>query len=227
MGVQLPRWVWVGAFLLSTIAGMVNVVGYLGFEHQAITHLTGTTTLLGDAVASLDFGRALHLAGVIASFVVGAAVSALIVQDSSLRLGRRYGAALTLVSLLLLAAVPMFERGWIAGAWAAAMACGLQNAMATTYSGAVVRTTHLSGMFTDLGIGIGHALRGMPLQRRRLTLSGLIIAGFFLGSTAGALLFRALHYRALLVPAALTGTVGIGYSLYRHWQLRGARPGSG
>jgi uncharacterized membrane protein YoaK (UPF0700 family) len=166
------------------------------------------------------------LAGVIVSFVVGAAVSGLIVQDSALRLGRRYGAALTLVSLLLLAAVPMFERGWIAGAWAAAMACGLQNAMATTYSGAVVRTTHLSGMFTDLGIGIGHALRGMPLPRRRLTLSGLIIAGFFLGSTTGALLFRALHYRALLVPAALTGTVGVGYSLYRHWQLRGARSAS-
>ena len=41
MGVQLPRWVWVGAAALSCVAGIVNVVGFLGFQHQAITHLTG------------------------------------------------------------------------------------------------------------------------------------------------------------------------------------------
>ena len=60
------------------------------------------------------------------------------------------------------------------GALLAAMACGLQNAMATTFSGAAIRTSHLSGMFTDLGIGIGHALRGLPLQKRRLLLCLLI-----------------------------------------------------
>jgi uncharacterized membrane protein YoaK (UPF0700 family) len=40
-----------------------------------------------------------------------------------------------------------------------AMACGMQNAMTTRYSGAVVRTTHLTGMFTDMGLLIGHMLR--------------------------------------------------------------------
>lgn len=219
MGVQLPRWVWVGAFSLSTIAGMVNVVGYLGFEHQAITHLTGTTTLLGGAIAKGEARTAMQLGGVIVAFVLGASLSGLIVQDSTLRLGRRYGIALSGVSLLLLASIPMLERQWIAGAWCAAMACGLQNAMATTYSGAVVRTTHLSGMFTDLGIAIGHALRGMPLQKRRLRLSMLIIAGFLSGAAIGSLLFQAWAYRALLVPAALTGASGLIYTVYRHWQI--------
>lgn len=219
MGVQLPRWVWIGAFALSCIAGMVNVTGYLGFEHQAITHLTGTTTLLGAAIADGELSITLHLAGVIVAFVIGAAISGLIVQDSTLRLGRRYGIALTAVSGLLLLSIPLFERQWIAGAWSAAMACGLQNAMATTYSGAVIRTSHLSGMFTDLGIGIGHALRGMPLPVRRLRLSVLIIAGFLCGATLGAFLFRALSYRALLVPAALTGVAGTIYTIYRHRRL--------
>ena len=50
MGVALPRWVWVGAGALACVAGMVNAVGFLGFEHQAVTHLTGTTTLFGIAV---------------------------------------------------------------------------------------------------------------------------------------------------------------------------------
>jgi uncharacterized membrane protein YoaK (UPF0700 family) len=218
MGVHLPRWVWIGAFVLSCIGGMVNVAGYLGFEHQAITHLTGTTTLLGDALSEGAVDKAVHLGGVIVAFMLGAMLSGLIVQDSTLRLGRRYGVALTMVSLLLFASIPMLERQWIAGAWTAAMACGLQNAMATTYSGAVIRTTHLSGMFTDLGIGLGHALRGLPLQTRRLRLSALIIAGFLIGAVLGAWLFRLWAYRALAVPAALTGTVGLAYAAYRHWK---------
>ena len=218
MGVQLPRWVWIGAFALSCIGGMVNVVGYLGFEHQAITHLTGTTTLLGDALSMADFRKALHLGGVILAFVLGAMLSGLIVQDSTLKLGRRYGVALGGVSLLLFASIPMLERQWILGAWTAAMACGLQNAMATTYSGAVIRTTHLSGMFTDLGIGLGQALRGLPLQTRRLRLSALIIAGFLVGAVLGAWLFRLWTYRALAVPAVLTGSIGLAYVAHRHWK---------
>lgn len=218
MGVQLPRWVWVGAGSLACIAGMVNVIGYLGFEHQAVTHLTGTTTLLGAALAGGDMRAALNLLGVAVAFTLGAALSGVIIQDSTLRLGRRYGVTLTIESALLFLAMILFKRQQIAGALLAATACGLQNAMATTYSGAVVRTSHLSGMFTDLGIGVGHFLRGMALPKRRLALSALIISTFFSGSVIGAWLFRHLGYDALAVPAGLTGLVGIGYAGFRHWR---------
>ena len=226
MGVALPRWVWLGAGLLACVAGMVNVVGYLGFEHQAVTHLTGTTTLLGEAVAKRDLRAISHLAGVALAFMAGAALSGMIVQDSTLKLGRRYGVALLLESLLLFAAIPLFRQGQLAGALLAAMACGLQNAMATTYSGAVIRTSHLSGMFTDLGIGLGHALRGLPLPKRRLLLCGLIISGFFGGAVLGALLFVRFGYAALAVPAAITGSIGLGYAGYRQLQLRRDRTGT-
>ena len=226
MGVALPRWVWLGAGLLACVAGMVNVVGYLGFEHQAVTHLTGTTTLLGEAVAKRDLHAISRLAGVALAFMLGAAVSGMVIQDSTLRLGRRYGVALVLESLLLFAAIPLFMQGRLAGPLLAAMACGLQNAMATTYSGAVIRTSHLSGMFTDLGIGLGHALRGMPLQKRRLLLCGLIISGFFTGAVLGALLFVRFGYAALAVPATITGSIGLGYAAHRQLQLRRARTGA-
>ena len=216
MGVQLPRWVWIGAGVLAGVAGMVNAIGFLGFEHQAITHLTGTTTLLGAAVARGDQEAAARLAGAALAFVAGAVFGGLLIQDSTVRLGRRYGVALACESLLLLAALPLFTRQQLGGPLLAAAACGLQNALATTYSGAVVRTTHVSGMFTDLGIGIGHALRGLPLPKRRLLLCTLVICAFFAGSVIGALLFGRIGYRALLLPAALTGTSGIGYALYRH-----------
>ena len=220
MGVQLPRWVWIGAGALACVAGMVNAVGFLGFEHQAVTHLTGTTTLLGAAIARDDTTAATSLAGVALAFMAGAALSGAIVQDATLRLGRRYGVALALESVLLFASAYLFPREAVSGAWLAAMACGLQNGMATTFSGAIVRTTHLSGMFTDLGIGLGHALRGLPLQRRRLALCALIISAFLVGGVAGAFAFMRLGTDALLIPAALTGAVGVGYALYRHRAIR-------
>ncbi len=214
---HLPRWVWIGAIALACVAGMVNVVGFLGFEHQAITHLTGTTTLLGAALAEGN-GRAIaHLWGMLIAFSAGAMLSGLIIQDQTLKLGRRYGVALAIEAVLLIAAVPLFEQRVIIGALLAAMACGLQNAMVTTYSGAIVRTTHLSGMFTDLGIGLGHLLRGKPLPVRRLTLSGLIISGFLGGGVLGALLFHRFGYAALYAPALLTGATGLGHLIYRQW----------
>ena len=224
MGLHLPRWVWIGAVLLACVAGMVNVIGYLGFEHQAVSHLTGTTSLLGAALAQGDLRAIVHLWGMLIAFCVGAMLSGLVIQDQTLKLGRRYGVALALAAALLLLAIPLFKQQQIWGALLAAMACGLQNAMVTTYSGAAVRTTHLSGMFTDLGIGLGHLLRGMPLPMRRLTLSGLIISGFLGGGVLGAWFYRHWGYDALLAPALLTGSTGIGYVLYRQWVQAGQTP---
>jgi uncharacterized membrane protein YoaK (UPF0700 family) len=62
---KLPRWVWTGAWALAFVGGIVNVVGLLGFEHQAVTHLTGTTSMLAAALASLDGAAALHFAAII------------------------------------------------------------------------------------------------------------------------------------------------------------------
>ncbi|MCD9088790.1 YoaK family protein [Stenotrophomonas sp. SY1] len=219
MGMRLPTWVWIGAIALSCVAGMVNVVGFLGFEHQAVSHLTGTTSQLGMALMQRDWRMIGHLWGLLIAFSLGAMLSGLIIQNSALQLGRRYGIALALESMLLLLAIPLFKQHQIWGALLAAMACGLQNALATTFSGAVVRTTHLTGMFTDLGIGLGHLLRGLPLQVRRLTLSGLIIGGFLAGGIIGAWLFTRWQYDALLAPALLTGLTGMGYVLYRQWAL--------
>src|SRR4051812_4224085 len=135
---KLPRWVWIGAWVLAFIAGMINAVGFLSFERQAITHLTGTTTMLGVAIASSDATATLHFLAVIGSFLAGAVLSGCIIQDTALRLGGRYGVTLLLESLLLCAAVPMFNRHSVYGFYLAACACGLQNAMVSTFSGTVV-----------------------------------------------------------------------------------------
>jgi len=212
---KLPQWIWTGAWALAFIAGIVNVVGLLGFEHQAITHLTGNTSMLAAAVATFNLPSVLHFSALIGSFLAGCVLSGFIIQDSTLQLGHRYGVALFLVAVLLCISVPLLEHQSSYGMYTAAGACGLQNAMVSTYSGAVIRTTHLSGMFTDLGIYLGHTLRGIPVDTRRLKLCIVVISGFFCGGVAGAFLYHVIGYSALYVPSALTALVSIAYASFR------------
>ena len=220
---QLPRWAWFGGGVLAFIAGMVNAAGYLGFRHQSISNMTGNTSLLGISLGTGNGGEAWHWALTIASFVLGAALSGFIVQQSTLKLGRRYGVALTVESLLLFAAVPLLDANSSIGLYLASIAVGLQNGMVSTYSGMVFRTTHVTGIFTDMGIYLGQMLRRLPVDMLRLRLCVLVATTFMLGSAAGALLFRLMQERSLLIPAALTGACGLGYSLYRQYLVKTVR----
>ncbi|ODU40471.1 YoaK family protein [uncultured Aquimonas sp.] len=213
---RLPTWVLSGGAVLAAVAGMINVIALLSFEHQAVSHLTGNTSYVAAALAQLDFTGAAHFGSILLAFFLGTAVSGFLIQDSTLRLGRRYGVGLSLVGALLIVAVPLFESRSSLGLYAAALACGLQNAMVSTYSGAVVRTTHLSGMFTDLGIALGHWLRGMPVEMRRVSLCLLVIGGFSLGGVLGALGFHRLGYAALYLPAGLVLAAALGYAVLHY-----------
>jgi uncharacterized membrane protein YoaK (UPF0700 family) len=210
-----PRWVWFSAWGLAFVAGIVNIVGLLGFRHQAITHLTGTTSLLGGALGTWNAAAAWRDAGAIGTFLLGTVVSGFMIPNSALRLGRPYGVALLLESILLGLSVPFLRAHQIYGVYCAACACGLQNAMMSTYSGAVIRTTHVSGMFTDLGLSLGHALRGAPVDRTRLKVCVIIISGFLCGGIFGAVGFVHLDYAVMWVPCGLTGAGAIAYGWYQ------------
>ena len=201
---------------MAGIAGTVNAVGFLSYAHQAVTHLTGTTTLISLAAVNREVAVWLHLLTVVGSFVAGAAVSGFLIQHNTLKLGRRYGVVLMIESVLLACAAALMKSHNMVGSYFASAACGLQNAMAGTYSGSLVRTTHLSGMFTDLGAALGHWARGIGVDWVRVRLCGVIIVSFAIGGVIGAILFDHLQFATLYVPAALTGVVGIGYTAYAH-----------
>lgn len=213
---RLPRWVEIGGFVLAGIAGAVNAIALLGFNHQGVSHLTGSSTLLGVELAQGHLPEVLHLAAIVLSFVVGAGVSGFAIGNESLKLGRRYSLALFSEALLLLLATYYLDAGSDIGHYLASAACGLQNAMASTYSGAVIRTTHVTGLFTDLGITIGLWLRGQVADRRRVTLYLILIGGFVLGGLLGALGFDALHFHAMLGPALVAAAMGLCATIYRH-----------
>ena len=213
---KLDAWAWIGGGALAGIAGMINAIGYLSYSHQAVTHLTGTTSLLAIALQAAEFASALHLGLVMLAFLLGAALSGFIIQRQSLRLGRRYGAALACEGLLLLLAALLMRRQLEAGSYLASAACGLQNAMASTYGGAVLRTTHVTGIVTDLGSAVGHALRGLEVDWLRMRLYLVVLGGFASGGLLGAVLFHHAGTDALFYPATLTLIVALGYTGYAH-----------
>lgn len=215
----MPRWVLFGVFVLAFIAGMINVVGFLDIEHRALSHFTGTSTLLSISVAQSDFSTFLHLATIILSFLFGCILSGYIIQDTSLKLGRRYDVVLCIESVLLVAAVPLLTRNLDLGNNLAACACGLQNAMTSSYGGFGLRNTQLTGMLTDAGILIGHFLRRVPVDFWRFALYCAIILGFILGGLLGALLFPKMGYNVLYIPAASTFLIGFTYLCYRKLKL--------
>lgn len=141
-------------------------------------------------------------------------IAGFLLHGSTLKLGRHYDTALLLESILLFVAFAFLFQGSFFGHFFASAACGLQNALATTYSGAVIRTTHVTGIFTDLGIMIGAFLRGDKLDKRKIKLFTLIIAGFILGGTAGVFLYRQVDVLALLLPASICMVIAFGYRVY-------------
>lgn len=212
---QLPKWIEYGAFILAFIAGTINAIGLLGFEHQAVSHVTGTVTLLGTKIVEHSLLDTLHLLGVLVAFFIGAGISGFLIRGSALHLGRHYDTALVIEALLILLAFFLLSQESFYGHFAASAACGIQNALATTYSGAIIRTTHLTGIFTDLGIMMGSVLRGEKFDKRKAILFLLIIAGYIIGSLFGALLFGEMMFKALLAPVLMCLILAISYRIYQ------------
>ncbi|MCZ2722310.1 YoaK family protein [Marinomonas sp. 15G1-11] len=211
---KLPRWVEYGSFLLALVAGLVNSIGLLGFKHQSISHLSGTATLLGTGIINSTLTDTLHLAAILMSFLVGASVSGYFLRSGSLKLGHNYSGLLSLEAVFLLIALYFLSTDSFSGHYFASAACGLQNALATTFSGAVVRTTHVTGIFTDLGIMLGSKLRGVPFDNRKALLFMLIITGFICGGAFGAYFFSLFQFQALFIPAAICFLLAFSYSMY-------------
>ncbi len=216
----IPLWILVGGGLLAACAGCVNAAGLIGLHHQALSHMSGTAAIFGTQLARGDLAAALHALLVLTFFFLGCVLSGVLVRQSSLQLGRRYGFALACESGLLFAATYLLRNEQGVGDFLAAMACGLQNALATNYSGAVIRTTHITGIITDLGLAAGAALRRDQVDRRRVGLYVLLAASFVTGSVLGGLGYLIFGFNVLLFPATLTGVCGIGYAFYRHYRSR-------
>ncbi|QTH70656.1 YoaK family protein [Pseudoalteromonas xiamenensis] len=212
----LPRWIVSGAFVLALNAGMVNSVGFLGFTHQAVSHVSGNATQLGIALNPFHSDLALvwNLTTVLLAFLIGAAISGTLLKGTQAKLGRHYDTLLLVEAIFLLIAGGLLYLELGGGYLFASAACGLQNAMVTNYSGAIVRTTHLTGVLTDMGLMIGARFRGETIDTRKARLFIALIVGFIVGGTLGAGLFSLFSYWVLAVAGVLSAILALTYRLF-------------
>ena len=216
----LPLWIQLGAFFLAVNAGMINVLGLVTILHQSVSHMTGNVSMLAMALIAWQPATIIYLILVLLCYVIGSFYSGLILGNSHFSLTRRYGIPLSLVAFFIVLCwllLPYFPR--YALLWAC-VAMGVQNAMVSHYKGTIIRTTHLSGVLTDLGLALGYKARGLPVESKRMVLHLLILAGFIVGGILASWLYPYLKLNAFLIPAALSLVMSAVYWIiyfhYRH-----------
>lgn len=205
---------------LAFVAGAANAGGFL-MVRQYTSHMSGIVSAMADNVALGRLSLAQTGLAAVISFTVGAASTAIMIRWArDHELESEYALPLLVeASMLILlgCAGHVFAGPRVLGP--VSLLCftmGLQNAILTRVSGAVIRTTHLTGMVTDVGIKLGRmlyaAVKRTPLssevEMKKLTLLTSLIGLFFIGGVAGAFGFNHFGFLFALPLAALLLLLG-------------------
>jgi len=228
-------------YALAFVAGAANAGAFLAVQLYT-SHMTGIVSSMADNLVLGETTLVLGALGAVASFLLGAMVSAIMINY-----GRRRAWRSQFALPLLLEAGLFLVFGLMGSTLAGVTALfvpatvmllcfmmGLQNAVITKISGAVVRTTHLTGVITDLGIELGklvywnRSLAGSAhpavADRDRLTMLVLLIVCFLGGGVLGAVGFKQIGYLATL---PLAGILILLSAVPVFDDLRGIAPGTG
>ena len=183
----------VGGCLLAFGASFLNT-GFILNTGTSVSHLTGDIARIGSGFWSEATRGDSGVAGVSAAtlgFIFGAAASGYLLHHPTLEISRPYGRVLSLLGVFLVLAHFIQVRHPIVGIVIVSAVCGSQNALASRYRGMVLRTTHLTGLFTDFGINIGMKARGHHIENWKLVVPVCVACSFLLGAIAcSALVFH-------------------------------------
>lgn len=222
--------------LLAFVAGAINAGGFLAVR-QYTSHVTGLVSSIADHLVLGEGALVAAALAAVLAFLLGAMCCAVLVNFARRRaMASEYALPLLVEALLILCFGLM-------GAWLAhfeglfipatvALLCfimGLQNAVVTKLSNAVIRTTHMTGIVTDLGIELGKlvywnradsATPRVLADRDRMRVLGGLLGAFVGGGLVGAYGFKRLGY-GFTVPLAVVLTVVALVPLWDDWRRRG------
>ncbi|MDN3692298.1 YoaK family protein [Chryseobacterium tructae] len=221
------------ASILSGVAGVVNIVGVLELN-MLTTNVTGHFAFFSEELVLKNYSMAFIYLFYIIFFLFGAFMSSLIMEwVSKYKPQTSYVIPIIIeIALLLGVGFSAFllpkEHHSIAILLSSALlfSMGLQNALVTRVSQSVVRTTHLTGLFTDLGIELSQLFfYREKLERLRLRksifLKLAIISCFFLGGIIGGFTYPYFGSKTLLFPVTLLlFTLWYDRLLFRYYYLR-------
>lgn len=207
------------ALLLSFVAGIVNVTGFLAVQ-RLTTNVTGHFAFFVDEVFKLNFWGGFVYFLYIFFFFLGSFVSSLLIEIISRKNDHYIYVVPASIECLILFVIGFWGEGLIIKnpntiAFSLLFAMGLQNSLVTTISSASVRTTHLTGLFTDLGIELSQLFFYKANEQKHKLISSIklrltIISFFFIGGIVGGVLYSKVGIHTLIF-AATTLVVGLIY----------------
>lgn len=209
--------------LMAFQGGLLNMGGFMAC-HKFVSHVTGFATFFGYELTQTNGQEPLGMLAVPLFFLFGCMISGFLV-DTRLRTQKRplytvaFGLMFALMSLITVLGYTgyfggfgepfLFFRDYVLLALLC-LVCGIQNGTITAASKSVVRTTHLTGITTDLGLGLVRFL-----NRKKITdgsdeflpnaVRMGIIAFFIIGSVAGGYIFHQLQFMGFVIPTITSG----------------------
>ena len=220
-----------GAYM-AFIAGAINAGGFLAIARYT-SHMSGIISAIGDDLALNNFLAVLGGASLLFAFLAGAATTAIIVNWSHRKkIHSEFALPLLIEAMLLLAFglvganlnfyIPLTVP---AIALLLCFVMGLQNAIVTKASKAEIRTTHMTGVITDMGIEIGKLIywnkakeinkhHFVEANREKLKTHTIIFCMFLIGGIAGAISFKHAGYVSV-IPLSLSLILISGLQIYK------------
>lgn len=214
-------WVLGAGCALAFLSAAVNAC-FLIQLGTSVGHLTGDVSRVAVELISAQTGLHQSLANLVSAtlgFLAGATSAGFFIHHPALEFSRPYGWAVAMIGVCLATSQLALASAPAAAIGLTAFGCGLQNALATTYKGTILRTTHVTGLLTDLGSNIGLQLRGGNVSSQRILVPLLLVLAFFAGAIAGSGLVLWGNRRPLLILAGLYLGGGLGWSLLKRWLL--------
>lgn len=202
---------------LAFVAGAINSGGFVAIG-MFTSPMTGSSSSLAEDVAKGQFP--IEILGALLSFIIGAMLCTLFIHrlQQKQKIGL-YTLPLAIEAILLaVSGLFGFADPWL-GVSYLALTMGWQNATITILSNAKVRSTHVTGTVTDIGIAIGRFLhhyfqRGKspmePKHKEQFTYNLFFLGVFILGGIVGTVSFLLIHMRFMLLFALIL------FALIRH-----------
>lgn len=205
------------ASLLSFVAGLVNAAGFFALD-VLTTNITGHFAVFVNGLSDHGLEITFYYGFFVFSFFAGAFFSSFLMEVRALKNSKTIGLTPLLLESAILIVIAflsdeiLHEYPYLIGCFLL-FAMGIQNALVTTISRSIVRTTHLTGIFTDLGIELSQLIFYKQNHHQKIIWSSIklhlsIIISFFVGIVAGGFLYAeegkmSFFYAALLLIIGL------------------------
>jgi uncharacterized membrane protein YoaK (UPF0700 family) len=204
---EIRRMYYIGA-IMSAIAGYINSAVLLEYAIP-VSQMSGVGSHLSTGLFEIDAGFIFVSIAVLVGFIFGAFISGVLIGDKNYRETPNYAYGLTLNGILIMVAGLLNPLHSFFTVTLAAIACGLQNALVASYKGMQLRTTHMTGNATDLGVHLARKYRTGKEFNWQTPLLIVLLIFYVVGGVIGILFYQVSPVISLGFTGILTFIVGL------------------